>query len=61
MNGNYHLEVPAKVAVPTLLPHTDVAMKMAIIMSGAIAILCFAAQWILADKQPIISQAYCGD
>ena len=61
MNGNYHVEVPAKVPVPILLPHTDVAMRMAILTRGAIAIRRFAARWILVRKQPITSQAYRGD
>ena len=61
MNGSYHLEVPAKVPVPTLLPHTDVAMRMAILTRGAIVVRQFAARWILAHKQPVTSQVYRGD
>ena len=61
MNVNHHLEVPAKVPVPTLLPHTDVAMKIAILTRGAIAVYRFPARWILAHKQPMTSQAYYGD
>ena len=61
MNGNCHLEVPAKVPVLTLLPHMDVAMRIAILTRGAIVVRRFAVRWILTHKQPITSQAYHGD
>ena len=56
MNGNYQLDVTEKVHVPTLIPHTDVAMRMAILMRGAIAICRFTTRWILAHKQPITNK-----